>query len=46
MIEPLTVAVYACKKSKVSVGIDVLITGTGPIGLLNTMVAKALESQT
>jgi L-iditol 2-dehydrogenase len=44
MIEPLTVAVYACKKSKVNVGKDVQITGTGPIGLLNTMVAKALEA--
>ncbi len=42
MIEPLTVAVYACKKSKVSVSKDVLITGAGPIGLFNTMVAKAL----
>jgi L-iditol 2-dehydrogenase len=42
MIEPLTVAVYACKRSQVTVGKDVLITGAGPIGLFNTMVAKAL----
>jgi L-iditol 2-dehydrogenase len=44
MIEPLTVAVYASKRSKISVGKDLLITGAGPIGLLNTMVAKALEA--
>ena len=42
MIEPLTVAVYACKRAQVSVGKTVLITGAGPIGLFNAMVAKAL----
>jgi L-iditol 2-dehydrogenase len=42
MIEPLTVAVYACKRAQVTVGKDVLITGAGPIGLFNIMVAKAL----
>jgi len=41
MIEPLTVAVYACKRSQVSIGKDVLITGAGPIGLFNIMVARA-----
>lgn len=42
MIEPLTVAVYACKRAQVTVGKDVLITGAGPIGLFNVMVAKSL----
>jgi len=42
MIEPMTVAVYACKRAQVSVEKDVLITGSGPIGLFNLMVAKAM----
>ncbi|CAG2107034.1 unnamed protein product [Medioppia subpectinata] len=42
MIEPLTVAVYACRRAQVTVGKTVLITGAGPIGLFNIMVAKAL----
>ncbi len=42
MIEPLTVAVYACKRAQVTVGKDVLVTDAGPIGLFNIMVAKAL----
>lgn len=41
MIEPLSVAVHACKRSKVTVGSRVLITGAGPIGLYNLMVARA-----
>ncbi|XP_054160195.1 sorbitol dehydrogenase-like [Oppia nitens] len=42
MIEPLTVAMYACKRAQVTVGKLVLVTGAGPIGLFNIMVAKAL----
>lgn len=45
MIEPLTVAVYACKRAQVTVGKKVLITGAGPIGLFNIMVAKALGAE-
>jgi len=42
MIQPFGVAVYACKRAQVTIGKDVLITGAGPIGLFNIMVAKAL----
>jgi len=42
MVEPVSVAVYACKRAQVSIGKDVLVTGAGPIGLFNIMVAKAL----
>jgi len=45
MIEPLTVAVYACRRAQVTVGKTVLITGAGPIGLFNIMVAKALGAE-
>ena len=41
MVEPLAVAVHACKRVGVTVGSTVLITGCGPIGLLNLQVAKA-----
>ena len=42
LIEPLNVAVYACKRGDVRYGKTVLVCGAGPIGLLNMMVAKAL----
>ena len=41
LIEPLSVAVWACKKAEVGVGSRVLIAGAGPIGLMNVQVAKA-----
>lgn len=41
MVEPLCVAVYACKRAGVTVGSKVFITGSGPIGLLNLITAKA-----
>lgn len=41
LLEPLSVAVYACQKAAISVGQSVLICGSGPIGLLTLMVAKA-----
>uniref|UniRef100_T1IX42 Sorbitol dehydrogenase n=1 Tax=Strigamia maritima TaxID=126957 RepID=T1IX42_STRMM len=41
LVEPLSVAVSACSKGKVSVGEKVLILGSGPIGLLCMMVAKS-----
>ena len=42
LIEPLNVAVYACKRGDVRYGKTVLVCGAGPIGLLNMMVAKAM----
>ncbi|XP_042899721.1 sorbitol dehydrogenase isoform X1 [Parasteatoda tepidariorum] len=42
MIEPLSVAVYGCKRSGVTAGKSVLICGAGPIGLLNILTCKAM----
>ncbi|XP_065571177.1 sorbitol dehydrogenase-like isoform X2 [Artemia franciscana] len=41
LLEPLSVAVHACRRSGVTAGCCVLVLGAGPIGLLNMMVAKA-----
>lgn len=41
LIEPLSVAVWACRKANVGLGQSVLITGAGPIGLLCLQVALA-----
>ena len=42
LIEPLSVGVWACGKVDVGPGSSVLITGAGPIGLMNVQVAKAM----
>ena len=42
LIEPLSVGVWACAKVQVGAGTRVLISGAGPIGLMNVQVAKAL----
>jgi L-iditol 2-dehydrogenase len=41
LMEPLSVAVWACRKAGVSAGDRVLVTGAGPIGLLAMQVARA-----
>jgi L-iditol 2-dehydrogenase len=41
LIEPLAVAVWACRKASVSAGDRVLVTGAGPIGLLVAQTARA-----
>ena len=41
LLEPLSVAVHACQRGKISFGQKVLVCGAGPIGLVNMMVAKA-----
>jgi L-iditol 2-dehydrogenase len=41
LIEPLSVGVWACRKADIGIGSRVLITGAGPIGLMNVQVAKA-----
>jgi L-iditol 2-dehydrogenase len=41
LIEPLAVAVWACRKAGVTPGDRVLVTGAGPIGLLALQVARA-----
>ncbi|GGL91107.1 sorbitol dehydrogenase [Nakamurella endophytica] len=42
LIEPLSVGVWACGKVGVGPGSRVLISGAGPIGLMNAQVARAL----
>lgn len=44
LIEPLSVAVWACEKAGVAPGRSVLVSGAGPIGLLCLQVAKARGS--
>ncbi len=41
LIEPLSVAVWACGKARIEPGVSVLVTGAGPIGLLCVQVARA-----
>lgn len=41
LIEPLSVAVAACRRAGVGIGTSVLITGAGPIGVLMSQVALA-----
>jgi len=41
LLEPLSVAVQACRRANIAVGNTVLICGAGPIGLVNFLVAKA-----
>jgi len=42
LLEPLSVAVHACRRAQVSIGHKVLICGAGPIGLVNLLTAKAM----
>jgi len=41
ILEPLSVAVHACKRGNVSAGQKVLICGAGPIGLVTLLTAKS-----
>ncbi len=41
LLEPLSVAVWACRKARVAPGDRVLITGAGPIGLVAAQTARA-----
>jgi L-iditol 2-dehydrogenase len=40
LMEPLSVAIWACRKAGVTAGDRVLITGAGPIGLLTLQIAR------
>jgi L-iditol 2-dehydrogenase len=42
LLEPLSVAVHACRRAGVSIGNKVLVCGAGPIGLVNLLTAKAM----
>ena len=46
LLEPLSVAVHACKRGNVSFGSVVLILGAGPIGLVTLLAAKAYGATT
>lgn len=41
LLEPLSVAVWACRKAAVGAGSSVLIAGAGPIGIVTAQVARA-----
>ncbi|CAG9766178.1 unnamed protein product [Ceutorhynchus assimilis] len=41
LMEPLAVGVHACKRAEVSCGDSVLIIGSGPIGLVSLLAARA-----
>ncbi|XP_072138852.1 sorbitol dehydrogenase-like [Mobula birostris] len=42
LIEPLSVAIHACRRGGVTIGSKVLILGAGTIGLMNLLVSKAM----
>lgn len=46
-MEPLAVAVYACKRANITQGLaqKVVVTGAGPVGLLTAMAAKAMGAE-
>ncbi len=41
LLEPVSVAVWACRKAGVTAGDRVLVTGAGPVGLIAMQVARA-----
>nr|WSX24986.1 zinc-binding dehydrogenase [Streptomyces tubercidicus] len=45
LLEPLSVAVWACRKARVAPGDRVLITGAGPIGLVTAQTARAFGAR-
>ncbi|XP_038640194.1 sorbitol dehydrogenase-like isoform X1 [Scyliorhinus canicula] len=42
MIEPLSVAIHACRRGGVTIGSKVFILGAGTIGLVNLLVSKSM----
>ncbi|MEU9124902.1 NAD(P)-dependent alcohol dehydrogenase [Streptomyces sp. NPDC048506] len=45
LLEPLSVAVWACRKARVAPGDRVLVTGAGPIGLVAAQTARAFGAR-
>lgn len=41
MIEPLSTGIYAARVAPITMGDTVIVTGAGPIGLMNVLTAKA-----
>lgn len=46
LLEPLSVALWACTKARVGLGSSVLIAGAGPIGVITAQVARAAGATT
>lgn len=46
LLEPLSVALWACAKAQVGLGSSVLIAGAGPIGVITAQVARAAGATT
>ncbi|XP_009986996.1 PREDICTED: sorbitol dehydrogenase, partial [Tauraco erythrolophus] len=46
LIEPLSVAIHACRRAGVTLGSKVFVSGSGPIGLVNVLVAKVMGAST
>ncbi|KAM4661185.1 sorbitol dehydrogenase isoform 3-T3 [Amazona ochrocephala] len=42
LIEPLSVGIHACERGGVTLGSRVFVSGSGPIGLVNVLVAKMM----
>ncbi|NXD63306.1 DHSO dehydrogenase, partial [Eolophus roseicapillus] len=42
LVEPLSVGIHACKRGGVTLGSKVFVSGSGPIGLVNVLVAKMM----
>uniref|UniRef100_A0A803WEM3 Sorbitol dehydrogenase n=1 Tax=Ficedula albicollis TaxID=59894 RepID=A0A803WEM3_FICAL len=42
LIEPLSVGIHACKRAGVTLGSKVFVSGSGPIGLVNVIIAKMM----
>jgi len=45
LLEPLSVGIWANRKAGTEGGTSLLIAGAGPIGLVTTMVARALDAK-
>lgn len=45
LMEPFSVAIHACRRSKVTAGTTVLVCGAGPIGLLCLLAARAMGAK-
>ena len=42
LLEPLSVGIHACRRGGVALGSQVMVLGSGPIGLVNLVTAKAM----
>ncbi|OXU24578.1 hypothetical protein TSAR_002292 [Trichomalopsis sarcophagae] len=45
LLEPLSVGVHACKRAEVGIGSNVLILGSGPVGLVTLVAAKSMGAK-